>query len=157
MANAVIVSNSVEPQIETTETVDGKVYTHKSIEKNVGSGGGSYSQAFTDAKCVKYVGDVTVGSSSTAIASASSGWTVSGTAPTNASAFYVKFDSKVGTTGQVWVHSSTLVHAKLEVGESVTIPYFAGAQGVANLKIKTTNAYSAGTTVATVTAIVIGD
>lgn len=157
MANKLIINCSLEPQIETTETVDSKVYTTYSIEQNVGSNGGSYgtsatsTSTFTDAKAIKYTGTID-GTTSTAVASAGT-WTTTGSAPTNAKAFYVRFDSELGSPGQVWVYTQTTVHAKLNVGEAVCIPY--ESMAVSNCKIKSTS-YDAGVDVASATVVLIG-
>ena len=156
MANNCIISVSLEPQIETSETVDGVVYSYLGIEGNVGVNGGKRSTAFADAMAVKYVGIVEQTGSGAAPASALlAGFTTDGTIPTTSfEALYVKLDSLVGSP-TVSVQIATKVHAVLSaVGDAVCIP--CSAEAIANAKIKA-SAYSLDAQEAGVTCVIIGN
>ena len=153
MANKLIIRNNLEPQIDTSETVDGKTYTHFGIEQNTGSQGGSYETTFTDSKAIKYVGVVDV----TSAAALTDGQVAfEGTAPgsSGVKAFYVSYDSTLGTVADVRVTFGSQVHAILSVGESVCIPLVSGA--LSSCKIHA-SAFSDGVHEATVTVVLIGD
>ena len=159
MANKLIIRNNLEPQIDTSETVDGKTYTHFGIEQNTGNNGGSYETSFTDSKAIKYVGVV----DQTSAAALTDGQvafegtaTTTGTEPgsSGVKAFYVRYDSTLGTVASVSVTFGSQVHATLSVGESVCIPLVSGA--LSSCKIHA-SAYSDGTNEATVTVVLIGD
>ena len=160
MANKLIIRNNLEPQIETAETITNSgTYTHFSIEKAVGSNGGSYETTFTDEKAIKYVGvvDVTSAAALTDGQVAFEGTaTTSGTEPSasGVKAFYVRYDSTLGTVASVSVTFGSQVHATLSVGESVCIPLVSGA--LSSCKIHA-SAYSNGVNEATVTVVLIGD
>ena len=132
MANKLIIRNNLEPQIDTSETVDGKTYTHFGIEQNTGNNGGSYETSFTDSKAIKYVGvvDQTSAAALTGGQVAFEGTaTTTGTEPSSSGvkAFYVRYDSTLGTVASVSVTFGSQVHATLSVGESVCIPLVSGA------------------------------
>jgi hypothetical protein len=159
MANKLIIRNNLEPQIDTSETVDGKTYTHFGIEQNTGSQGGSYETTFTDSKAIKYVGVV----DQTSAAALTDGQvafegtaTTTGTEPSSSGvkAFYVRYDSTLGTVASVSVTFGSQVHATLSVGESVCIPLVSGA--LSSCKIHA-SAFDNGTHEATVTVVLIGD
>ena len=156
MSNKLIIKNSVEPQIHTTETVDGKTYTKYSIEKNVNKNGGTFETTFTDAKATKMVGVINV-TSYTALATNTAAFdgtaTTSGAAPSTVKAFYVKYDSVVGTVNNIIVRINSQDMAHLTLGESVCIPVHNLA--IANCKIKATS-YDADNN-ATATIVLIGD
>ena len=159
MANKLIIRNNLEPQIDTSETVDGKTYTHFGIEQNTGSQGGSYETTFTDSKAIKYVGvvDVTSAAALTDGQVAFEGTaTTTGTEPSSSGvkAFYVSYDSTLGTVADVRVTFGSQVHAILSVGESVCIPLVSGA--LSSCKIHA-SAFSDGVHEATVTVVLIGD
>ena len=111
MANKLIIRNNLEPQIETAETITNSgTYTHFGIEKAVGSNGGSYKTTFTDEKAIKYVGVLDVetdgGAALTDGQVAFEGTaTTTGTSPSSSGvkAFYVRFDSVLGTCNWVKV------------------------------------------------------
>ena len=159
MANKLIIRNNLEPQIDTSETVDGKTYTHFGIEQNTGNNGGSYETSFTDSKAIKYVGVV----DQTSAAALTDGQvafegtaTTTGTEPSSSGvkAFYVRYDSTLGTVASVSVTFGSQVHATLSVGESVCIPLVSGA--LSSCKIHA-SAFDNGTHEATVTVVLIGD
>lgn len=156
MSNKLIIKNSVEPQIHTTETVDGKTYTKYSIEKNVNKNGGTFETTFTDAKARKMVGVINV-TSYTALDTNTAAFdgtaTTSGAAPSTVKAFYVKYDSVVGTVNNIIVRINSQDMAHLTLGESVCIPVHNLA--IANCKIKATS-YDADNN-ATATIVLIGD
>jgi hypothetical protein len=160
MANKLIIRNSVEPQIETAETITNSgTYTHFGIEKAVGSNGGSYETTFTDEKAIKYVGvvDQTSAAALTDGTTAFEGTaTTSGTEPSSSGvkAFYVRYDSTLGTVASVSVTFGSQVHATLSEGEAVCIPLVSGA--LSSCKIHT-SAYSNGVHEATVTVVLVGD
>jgi len=159
MANKLIIRNNLEPQIDTSETVDGKTYTHFGIEQNTGNNGGSYETSFTDSKAIKYVGVVNV-TSAAALTDGQVAFegtaTTTGTEPSSGGvkAFYVRYDSTLGTVASVSVTFGSQVHATLSVGESVCIPLVSGA--LSSCKIHA-SAYSDGVHEATVTVVLIGD
>jgi len=159
MANKLIIRNSLEPQIETTEAVDGKTYTSFQTEQNTGNQGGTYETTFTDVRAIKYVGvvDQTNAAALTDNLVAFEGSATStGTEPgTNGvKAFYVKYDSTLGTVASVTVTFGSQVMATLSVGESVCIPLVAGA--VASCKVHAA-AFLNDTNEATITVVLIGD
>ena len=159
MANKLIMRCSLEPQIDASETVDSVAYQNYHID-NVGSHGGSITTTYTDAKAIKYVGEVDV----TAAAALTDGQvafngtaTTSGTEPgaNGVKAFYVKLDSVLGNAANVTVTYEDNIHAVLTVGESCLIPYTVGT--LADCKIHTNTAWVASTHVATVTVVLVGD
>ena len=159
MANKLIIKNSLEPQIDTSETVDGKTYSHFGVEQNTGNQGGTYESTFTDAKAIKYIGvvDQTSAAALTDGAVAFEGTaTTTGTEPgaNGVKAFYVKYDSTLGTVASVTVTFDSQPHAVLSVGESVCIPLVSA--DLAKCKIHA-SAYQLDTHEATVTAVLIGD
>jgi len=159
MANKLIIRNSLEPQQEVIDTAGGKTYTNFQTEQNTGNQGGTYESTFTDAKAIKYVGvvDQTSAAALTDGAVAFDGTaTTTGVEPTEANgvkAFYVKYDSVLGTVASVTVTFGSQAMATLSVGESVCIPLVAGA--VASCKVHA-SAYSTDNK-ATVTVVLIGD
>ena len=159
MANKLIIRNNLEPQIDTSETVDGKTYTHFGIEQNTGNNGGSYETSFTDSKAIKYVGvvDVTSAAALTDGQVAFEGTaTTTGTEPSSSGvkAFYVRYDSTLGTVASVSVTFGSQVHATLSVGEYVCITLVSGARSSCKIHA---SAYSDGVHEATVTVVLIGD
>tara|TARA_R100000988_G_C3960584_1_gene145966 strand:- start:10 stop:483 length:474 start_codon:yes stop_codon:yes gene_type:complete len=157
MANKLIIKNSVEPQIHTTETVDTKTYTKYSIEKNVDKNGGTFETTFADAKARKMVGVINVigyTALETNAAAFEGTATTSGSAPSTVKAFYVKYDSVVGTVNNIIVRINSQDMAHLSLGESVCIPVHNLA--IANCKIKA-SAYQDGVHEATATIVQIGD
>lgn len=159
MANKLIIRNHLEPQIETAETITNSgTYTHFEIEKAVGSNGGSYETTFTDSKAIKYVGVVS-GTTTGGVAVGSAfegGVTTTGAAPgaSGVKAFYVKYDSVLGTVADIRVFVGSQHMATLTEGESVCIPLVGGA--LTDCKIEA-SAYSDGVNEATSTVILIGD
>jgi hypothetical protein len=159
MANKLIIRNQLEPQIETAETIiNSGTYTHFEIEKAVGSNGGSYETTFTDSKAIKYVGVVS-GTTEGGVAVGSAfegGVTTTGAAPgaTGVKAFYVKYDSVLGTVNNIKVFVGSQQMATLTEGESVCIPLVTGA--LAGCKIEADD-YLDGTTEASATVVLIGD
>jgi len=160
MANKLIMRCSLEPQIDASESVDSKTYQNYQIDKHIGSHGGSITTTYSDAKAIKYVGEVDV----TAAAALTDGLiafngtaTTSGTEPgaNGVKAFYVKLDSVIGTAANVTVTYEDNIHAVLTVGESCLVPFTVGA--LADCKIHTNAAWVLSTNVATVTVILIGD
>lgn len=164
MANKLIIKNSLQAQIDASETVTNNgntVYSTFHIDAKVGSASGSYESTYTDAKAIKYtgVGDVTTdgGAALTDGLVAFEGTaTTSGSEPsaTGVKAFYVKFDSVLGTCAWVKVFHGSVCHAQLALGESVCIPLVSGA--LASCKIEV-DAFTNGVNEATVTVILIGD
>ena len=160
MANKLIIKNSLQPQIDASETVDSVAYQTYHID-NVGSASGSYETSYTDAKAIKYVGVADVitdgGAALTDGQVAFEGTaTTTGTEPgaNGVKAFYVRYDSVLGTCNWVKVFYGSVEHAQLSVGESVCIPLVGGA--LASCKIEA-DAFTNGTHEATVTVILIGD
>ena len=158
MANKLIIKNSLQPQIDASDTVDSVAYQTYHID-NVGSASGSYETTYTDAKAIKYVGVV----DQTSAAALTDGQvafegtaTTTGTEPgaSGVKAFYVRYDSTLGTSASVTVTFGSQVMATLAVGEAVCIPLVGGA--LASCKIHTV-AFSNGVHEATVTVILIGD
>ena len=137
------------------------MYSTFHIDAKVGSASGSYESTYTDAKAIKYtgVGDVTTdgGAALTDGLVAFEGTaTTSGSEPsaTGVKAFYVNFDSVLGTCAWVKVFHGSVCHAQLALGESVCIPLVSGA--LASCKIEV-DAFTNGVNEATVTVILIGD
>ena len=159
MANKLIIKNSLEPQQEVIDTAGGKTYTNFQTEQNTGNQGGTYESTFTDAKAIKYVGVVDV-TSATTLENATSAFegtaTTTGAEPgaNGVKAFYVKYDSTLGTVASVSVTFGSQVMATLSVGESVCIPLVGGA--LASCKVHA-SAFQNGVHEATVTAVLIGD
>jgi len=155
MANNCIISVSLEPQIDTSETVDGIVYSYLGVEGNVGVNGGKRSTDFADSMAVKYVGIVEDASAALPATALLAGFTTDGTIPsTSMEAFYVKLDSLVGSP-TVSVQIASKVHAVLTaVGDAVCIP--CSAEAIAGAKIKA-SAYSADVSEAGVTCVIIGN
>jgi hypothetical protein len=161
MANKLIIKNSLEPQQEVIDTAGGKTYTSFQTEQNTGNQGGTYQSTFTDAKAIKYVGVADVktdgGAALTNGTTAFEGTaTTTGVTPSSSGvkAFYVKFDSVLGTCNWVKVFYGSVEHAQLALGESVCIPLIGGA--LSNCKIEVDD-YSDGVHEATVTVVLIGD
>lgn len=159
MANKLIIRNHLEPQIEAQETVGSDTYTSYQIEVNTGSNGGSYETTFTNEKAIKYVGvvDQTSAAALTDGTTAFEGTaTTSGTEPSSSGvkAFYVRYDSTLGTVASVSVTFGSQVHATLSEGEAVCIPLVNGA--LSSCKIHA-SAYSDGVHEATVTVVLVGD
>ena len=82
--------------------------------------------------------------------------TATGTEPSasGVKAFYVKYDSTLGTVASVTVTYGSQAMAVLGVGESVLVPLSGGT--LADCKIHA-SAYTSGTHEATVTVVLIGD
>tara|TARA_Y100000310_G_C20196612_1_gene584962 strand:- start:63 stop:533 length:471 start_codon:yes stop_codon:yes gene_type:complete len=156
MANNCIISVSLEPQIDTSETVDGIVYSYLGIEGNVGTNGGKRSTAFADSMSVKYVGDVEDTTAALPATALLAGFTTAGTIPsTSFEAFYVRLDGLVGSP-TVSVQIGSKIHAVLTtVGDTVCIP--CNAEAIAGAKLKTSATYNADTSAATVTCVIIGN
>ena len=158
MANKLIISSSINPSIDASETVDGSVYQNFITDKNVGTLGGTAETTYTDAKARKYVGDLDATSAAQISndAAFNGSATTTGAAPTTLKAFAVRYNSKVGSPGSVTVTFGSVVHAILaNPGEAVVVPFTTGA--IASAKLHAGVAYSAGTTEANVTVILIGD
>ena len=161
MANKLFMRFSVEPQIDVPETVDSVTYQSYHID-NVGSHGGSLETTYTDAKAIEYVGVVDKKTSDGATALTDGELAFKGTATTTGTepgasgvkAFYVRFDSKLGTVTSVTVTYEDNVHAVLAVGEACLVPLNGGA--LAECKIHASH-YTNGTAEATVTVVLIGD
>ena len=161
MANKLFMRFSVEPQIDVPETVDSVTYQSYHID-NVGSHGGSLETTYTDAKAIKYVGVVDKKTSDGATALTDGELAFEGTATTTGTepgangvkAFYVRFDSKLGTVTSVTVTYEDNVHAVLAVGEACLVPLNGGA--LASCKIHASH-FTNGTAEATVTVVLIGD
>lgn len=159
MANKLIIKNSLEPQQEVIDTAGGKTYTSFQTEQNTGNQGGTYQSTFTDAKAIKYVGVV---DQQSAAALTDGNIAFKGTATTTGvepsasevKAFYVKYDSTLGTVANVIVTFDSQQHAVLSVGESVCIPLVSA--DLAKCKIHA-SAYQLDTHEATVTVVLIGD
>lgn len=156
--NKLFMRFSVEPHIDVPETVDSVTYQSYHMD-NVGSHGGSLETTYTDAKAIKYVGvvDQTSAAALTDGEVAFEGTaTTTGTEPgaNGVKAFYVKFDSKLGTVTSVTVTYEDNVHAVLAVGEACLVPLNGGA--LAECKIHASH-YTNGTAEATVTVVLIGD
>ena len=158
MANKLIIRGSVEAQIETAETVDTKDYSVYSVDQQVGSNGGSFETTYTDAKARKYTGVALTNSGTPLVISTDAAFegtsTKAGAAPSTVKAFFVSYDSTVGTVATVTVSVGSTDHAVLAVGESTVIP-LAGV-AIAECKLEA-SAYSDGSHEASVTAILIGD
>ena len=158
MANKLIIRNHLEPQIEAQEDVGSDTYTSYQIEVNTGSNGGSYETTFTNEKAIKYVGVVS-GTTTGGVAVGSAfegGVTTTGAAPgaSGVKAFYVKYDSVLGTVADIRVFVGSQHMATLTEGESVCIPLVGGA--LTDCKIEA-SAYSDGVHEATSTVVLIGD
>jgi len=164
MANKLIIKNSLQAHIDASEIVTNNgntTYTTFHVDAKVGSASGSYESTYTDDKAIKYVGVANIttngGAALTDNAVAFEGnATTSGSEPSanGVKAFYVKFDSVLGTVNWVKVFHGSVEHAQLALGESVCIPLVGGT--LANCKIEV-DAYSDNVNEATVTVILIGD
>jgi hypothetical protein len=162
MANKLIMKCSVEPQIDASDTIVDSVTYQSYHTDNVGSHGGTLETTYTDARAIKYVGNVDVteatnGALTDGAVAFDGTATTTGTEPgaNGVKAFYVKLDSVLGTAANVTVTYEDNTHAVLTVGEACLVPLNAGA--LAECRIHTNAAYSAGTNVATVTVVLIGD
>ena len=184
MANNIKISSSLEAIVNDSKTVGSQSYTIKSIDKNVGSLGGSYTQTYGESDAVKYSG-VADTTAFTAVASAFESATTVGTAPAQVKAIAMSHDSEIGSAGTVDIeitqtgdHTTVanptdsggavtltggtttlkIVVARLLVGESCVIP-LSDTDGsglpVANVKIKDAG-YVDDTKESTVTVILIG-
>jgi len=158
MANKLIIRNHLEPQIEAQETVGSDTYTSYQIEVNTGSNGGSYETTFANEKAIKYVGVVS-GTTTGGVAVGSAfegGVTTTGAAPgaSGVKAFYVKYNSVLGTVADIRVFVGSQHMATLTEGESVCIPLVGGA--LTDCKIEA-SAYSDGVNEANSTVVLIGD
>tara|TARA_R100000808_G_scaffold22617_1_gene49294 strand:+ start:888 stop:1373 length:486 start_codon:yes stop_codon:yes gene_type:complete len=161
MANKLIMKCSVEPQIDASETVDSKAYQSYHVDQ-VGSHGGTIETSYTDAKAIKYVGVIDKKTSDGATALTDGALAFEGTATTTGTepgangvkAFYVKYDSTLGTVASVTVTYEDNTHAVLSVGEACLVPLSGGA--LAECKIHASD-YVDGTNEATVTVVLIGD
>ena len=157
MANKLIVRSSVEPQYEVSETHSGKTYTSFKMDQIGGRLSSTMEDSFGDEKIYKLVGVVDQ-TSAAAVNNATTAFegtaTATGSAPTTVNAFYVKYDSTLGTVATVTVTVGSQAHAVLSVGESVVVPIADVA--VASCKIHA-SAYNDDTNEATVTVVLIGD
>ena len=159
MANNIKISSSLEAIVNDSKTVGSQSYTIKSIDKNVGSLGGSYTQTYGESDAVKYSG-VADTTAFTAVASAFESATTVGTAPAQVKAIAMSHDSEIGSAVTLTGGTTTLkiVVARLLVGESCVIP-LSDTDGsglpVANVKIKDAG-YVDDTKESTVTVILIG-
>jgi len=161
MANKLIIKNSLQPQIEVSETVANNgntVYTDFQIDAKVGSASGSYETTYENDHAIKYVGVV----DQTSPAALTDGQVAfEGTATTTGAepsasgvkAFYVRYDSTLGTVASITVTYGSQAMATLSVGESVCIPLVGGA--LASCKINAAD-FSNGLNEATATVILIG-
>ena len=159
MANKLIMRYSVEPQIETSDSEGGVTYSDYKIDGNVGVNGGSPATTTASVTYGVFEGTPRVG-----------------TLPATVEAYYVKFDSKIGSAstvtvsmvyphgdvasptdadGSVTLNGGTVTKSHtLSVGDSILIPLT--TEAVANCQIKA-SAYTNGTNEATVTVVLIGD
>ena len=157
MANKLIVRSSVEPQYEVSETHSGKTYTSFKMDQIGGRLSSTMEDSFTNEKIYKLVGVVDQ-TSAAAVNDATAAFegtaTATGSVPTTVNAFYVKYDSTLGTVATVTVTVGSQAHVVLSVGESVVVPIADIA--VANCKIHA-SAYNDNTNEATVTVVLIGD
>jgi hypothetical protein len=184
MANNIKLSSSLEAIINDSKTVGSKSYTIKSVDKNVGSLGGSYTQTYESTAAEKHTG-VLANTAFTVVTTAVEGSPV-GTAPDQVKAIAMSHDSEIGSAGTVDIeitqtgdHTTVtsptdsggavvltggtttlkIVVARLLVGESCVIP-LSDTDGsglpVANIKIKDAG-YVDNTKESTVTVILIGD
>ena len=184
MANNIKISSSLEAIVNDSKTVGSQSYTIKSIDKNVGSLGGSYTQTYEATASEKHTG-VLANTAFTVVTTAVEGSPV-GTAPDQVKAIAMSHDSEIGSAGTVDIeitqtgdHTTVanptdsegavtltggtttlkIVVARLLVGESCVIP-LSDTDGsglpVANVKIKDAG-YVDNVKESTVTVILIGD
>jgi len=176
MANKLIMRYSVEPQIETSDSEGGVTYSDYKIDGNVGVNGGSQTKDYTSADACKFTGVLSSTTTTSVSNAVFEGTPMVGTLPATVEAYYVKFDSKIGsastvTVSMVYPHGDvatptvsgsgvtldggtvTKSHT-LSVGDSILIPLT--TEAVANCQIKA-SAYNDGVNEATVTVVLIGD
>ena len=159
-----ILRNSLEAQMDISDNsaTGGVTYTDFVVDTNIGQHGGSYETTYTHDNAIKYIGVIDKNTSDGATALTDGLLAFEGTATTTGTepgangvkAFYVKYDSTLGTVASVTVTYLAQPMAVLGVGESVLIPLSAGV--LANCKIHA-SAYSDGVNEATVTVVLIGD
>ena len=158
MANKLIIKGSVEAQIETAETVDSASYSIYSVDKNVGSNGGSFETTYADAKATKITGVALTNSGTPLVISTDAAFegtpTKVGAAPSTVKAFFVRYDSTLGTVATVTASVGSTDHAILSVGEATVIPLASVA--IAECKLEA-SAYGDDAHEASVTVILIGD
>ena len=121
MANNVKISSSLEAIINDSKTVGSQSYTIKSVDKNVGSLGGSYTQSYGESDAVKYSGVVS-SAGFTAVASAFESATTVGTAPAQVKTIAMSHDSEIGSAGTVDIEITVTGTVSITAGE-----YNAGA------------------------------
>jgi hypothetical protein len=177
MANKLIMRYSIEPQIETSDTaIAGIDYSEYKIDGNVGVHGGSQTKDYHQSDACKFTGVLSATTTTSVSNAVFEGTPRVGTLPATVEAYYVKFDSKIGsastvTVSMVYPHGDVVGAADgdgsvsltagtitkshtLSVGDSILIPLT--AEAVANCQIKA-SAYDNGVDEATVTVVLIGD
>ena len=156
-----ILRNSLEAQMDISDAAatGGVTYTDLVVDTNIGQNGGSYETTYTHDKAIKYVGvvdELSAAALTDGLVAFEGTATTTGTEPgaSGVKAFYVKYDSTLGTVASVTVTYLAQPMAILGVGESVLRPLSAGV--LANCKIHT-SAFGNGSHEATVTVVLIGD
>ena len=162
MANEIRIHTSVEIIQDNTETVQGIVYTQKSLDGNADSRswGGNYTmnQAPAD-NAIAYWKNVVVDVTSAdglddGTAFESNVAVTDGTLPATAHVIAVEFVSMLGTATTITVTVSGEALAVLDPGQAVVIPLEMG-EAIADCKIHA-GAYSDGVQEATVNVMVAG-
>ena len=120
MANNIKISSSLEAIVNDSKTVGSQSYTIKSIDKNVGSLGGSYTQTYEATASEKHTG-VLANTAFTVVTTAVEGSPV-GTAPDQVKAIAMSHDSEIGSAGTVDIEITVTGTVSITAGE-----YNAGA------------------------------
>jgi hypothetical protein len=175
MANKLKITHSLEAQIETSDPEGGVTYTDYRVDGNIGQVGGSHEKSYASNKAAKFV-DVVSATAATAISNAVfKGTPMVGALPSTIKAYYVKFDSYIGssttvTVSMVYPHTDVVTPTDssgsvtltggtitkshtLSKGDSILIPL--NAEAIANCRIHST--YVLDTNEASVTVVIVGD
>ena len=161
MANQIRIHTSVEIIQDNTETVQGIVYTQKSLDGNADSRtwGGNYNVSTepADDKICYWINAVIDDSSIDYLND--SAWTeasdvTDGAIPTTAHVVAVEYVKTLGTVASVAVSLSGEIIALLTLGESIVIPWHAG-EATSSIGL-TASAYSNGVHEATVNVMLAG-
>ena len=128
MANKLIISSSLSPQYDLSESHNGATHSQYMVDSVVGQVGGQTNMvALGENDISKYTGIVEHEAAEPVLTALVAGFTDAGTEPDTVYAFYVKYISTKGAAATVTVQYASQVHAILSVGESVCIPFETGA------------------------------
>tara|TARA_R110002012_G_scaffold278366_2_gene465990 strand:+ start:2636 stop:3163 length:528 start_codon:yes stop_codon:yes gene_type:complete len=175
MANKLKITHSLDAQILTSDTEGTVAYTDYRVDGNIGQVGGSHEKSYASDKAAKFVGVVSA-TAATAISNAVfKGTPMVGALPSTIKAYYVKFDSYIGSSttvtvsmvyphgdvagatdsgGSVTLNGGTVTKSHtLSKGDSILIPL--NAEAIANCRIHST--YTENTNEASVTVAIVGD